>query len=204
MTEIPIELQACDCGANRCWFWFLDAGQDLFGLRHARVTCGPIGGDGRTIRYDFAEERVMSRFVRACVLRRSCASRLSCAAGNAICGRSARRTWNERTRSINRPGVQRRSVNVTPAGVSLSVSQTFTPIHSAGTVSTTPAKSLPEKRGSAVCVTGPPTFLTSLRLIEAAMTRTNAVPFSAQPLRQPPPLLQEPRDRRTLRTVSHA
>ena len=55
MTDFLIELQAYDRSANRFWSWCLHAGEDLFGLWHARVTCGPIGGDGRTVRYDFAD-----------------------------------------------------------------------------------------------------------------------------------------------------
>jgi hypothetical protein len=67
VTDFLIELQAYDRSANRFWSWCLHAGEDLFGLWHARVTCGPIGGDGRTVRYDFADEAAMSRFVRSCL-----------------------------------------------------------------------------------------------------------------------------------------
>ena len=55
------------------------------------------------------------------------------------------------------------------------VPQTSAPIHSAGPASTTPAKSRPGMRGKVVCCMAPATFLTSLGLIEAAMTRTSAV-----------------------------
>ena len=55
------------------------------------------------------------------------------------------------------------------------VPQTSAPIHSDGPTSTTPAKSRPGMRGGVVCLIAPATFLTSLGLIEAAITRTTAV-----------------------------
>lgn len=70
MREFLIELQACDRLTNRFRLWRLHAGRDLFGLWHARVSFGRIGCDGRTIRYDFADEAGVSRSVRTCLLRR--------------------------------------------------------------------------------------------------------------------------------------
>src|SRR3984957_12334276 len=58
--------------------------------------------------------------------------------------------------------------------VSSLVPQTSTPIHSAGPASTTPAKSRPGMRGALVWLIAPARFFTSLGLIQAAITRTNA------------------------------
>ena len=63
--------------------------------------------------------------------------------------------------------------------VSPPVPQTSALIHSDGPTSTSPAKSRPGTRGSVLWLMAPATFLMSLGLIEAAMTRTTAVFASA-------------------------
>jgi len=73
--RLSIELQACDRARNSYRRWHVTAGQDLFGRRHARVTFGRIGCDGRTIRHEFVTEDAAATFIRACLRRRATAEK---------------------------------------------------------------------------------------------------------------------------------
>lgn len=75
MTTITIELRACDRAANRYRSWRVEAGQDLFGRWNARITFGPIGCEGRTLRRDFHSRDEIEAFLLHCLRRRGTAEK---------------------------------------------------------------------------------------------------------------------------------
>ena len=64
MTDVHIELHACDPARNRYRAWRVVASADLFGLWTAHVTFGRIGAAGRTIRHEFSNEAAALGFIR--------------------------------------------------------------------------------------------------------------------------------------------
>ena len=75
LSEILIELHACDPATNRRRAWRVVAGTDLFGRWTAQVTFGRIGAAGRTVRHEFASETAAVAFVRRSLRRRATAVR---------------------------------------------------------------------------------------------------------------------------------
>jgi predicted DNA-binding WGR domain protein len=75
LSEILIELHACDPATNRRRAWRVVAGADLFGRWTAQVTFGRIGAAGRTVQHEFASETAAVAFVRRSLRRRATAVR---------------------------------------------------------------------------------------------------------------------------------
>ena len=75
MSDILIELHACDPASNRYRAWRVVAGVDLFGLWTAHVSFGRIGAVGRSMRHEFTTEAAVVRFVRRGLRRRASAVR---------------------------------------------------------------------------------------------------------------------------------